>query len=559
MTATFASVAVLSAALLAGFVWWERTQPPSRLLALVATLAALAAIGRIAFAPIPNVKPTTDIVLFAGFALGAAPGFVVGAVAALSSNFFFGQGPWTPWQMMGWGLVGLLGAGLARIAPRAGRAQLALACAFAGLLYGELLNASLWVNYSDHSLAGLLAYMARGIPFDAAHVVGNVVFCLAFGPAFVAALRRFQTRMSVRWVPVVAVLAIGLSAVPLALASSPSASYLGRAQNTDGGFGAAPGQGSSELYTGWAALGLEAAGRHPATVKRSGGTSLLDYMRAHVGDLSDAGALSRTILVLSAAGEDPASFGGQDLVAQLLEARGGDGAFEDRVNTTAFAVLALTAAGDPAAGGSVAYLKAQQNPDGGFNFAGLGGASGVDDTSAPLQALAAAGARSSKAVRRAASFLARQQNRDGGFPLSPGGSSNAQSTAWAVQGLVAAGRNPVKVRRKGSRNPIAYLRSLTASSGAVAYSRTSTQTPVWVTAQALSALARQPFPLDPVARPVAAPRPVSTPRPEATAAPRRKRAHEAGSARPATPAVAVAMPDVTEFARVCGVLTAVLL
>ena len=64
-----------------------------------ATLAALAALGRVAFAPLPNVKPTTDIVLIAGYALGGAPGFVVGAVAALASNLFFGQGPWTPWQM----------------------------------------------------------------------------------------------------------------------------------------------------------------------------------------------------------------------------------------------------------------------------------------------------------------------------------------------------------------------------------------------------------------------------------------------------------------------------
>ena len=54
----------------------------------------------------PNVKPTTDIVLLAGYVLGGAPGFVVGAVAALASNVFFGQGPWTPWQMVGWGLVG---------------------------------------------------------------------------------------------------------------------------------------------------------------------------------------------------------------------------------------------------------------------------------------------------------------------------------------------------------------------------------------------------------------------------------------------------------------------
>ena len=112
-----------------GFAWYERAHPTARVLALVATLAALAALGRIAFAPLPNVKPTTDIVLIAGYVLGGAPGFVVGAVAALASNLFFGQGPWTPWQMAGWGGVGLGGAGLARVAGRElGRVPLAAAC-----------------------------------------------------------------------------------------------------------------------------------------------------------------------------------------------------------------------------------------------------------------------------------------------------------------------------------------------------------------------------------------------------------------------------------------------
>ena len=98
----------------AGFAWYEREQPAARVLALVAALAALAVVGRLAFAAIPNVKPTTDIVLFAGYALGAAPGFAVGAITAIVSNVFLSQGPWTVWQMAGWGAVGVGGALLAR-------------------------------------------------------------------------------------------------------------------------------------------------------------------------------------------------------------------------------------------------------------------------------------------------------------------------------------------------------------------------------------------------------------------------------------------------------------
>jgi energy-coupling factor transport system substrate-specific component len=78
------------------------------------------------------------------------------------------------------------------------------------------------------------------------------------------------------------------------------------------------------------------------------------------------------------------------------------------------------------------------------------------------------------------------------------GDSNAQSTAWAIQGLVAVGRDPRKLRR--TRDPLAYLSSLQAADGSIRYSRTSTQTPIWVTAQALVALEEKPFPLRPATR-----------------------------------------------------------
>jgi len=196
------SFLVLGAALLAGFVWYERTHPSTRVLALVATLAAMAALGRVAFAALPNVKPTTDIVLIAGYVLGGAPGFMVGAVAALASNLFFGQGPWTPWQMAAWGGVGLAGAVLARVAGRhLGRVPLAIACALAGLGFGAIMNLSTWITYSgDHTTAKLAATFATSLPFDIAHATGNVLFCLAFGPALVRALHRYRTRFEITWI-----------------------------------------------------------------------------------------------------------------------------------------------------------------------------------------------------------------------------------------------------------------------------------------------------------------------------------------------------------------------
>ncbi len=202
-----ASFAILAVALAAGFAWYERAHPTARVIALVATLAALAALGRIAFAPLPNVKPTTDIVLISGYVLGGAPGFAVGAVAALASNLFFGQGPWTPWQMAAWGGVGVGGAVLARRRRAASSrgVPLAAACAIASLAFGVVMNLYLWVTYSgDHTLAKLAAISATSLPFDLAHAVGSVLFCLAFGPALVRALARYRTRFEVHWVPVAA-------------------------------------------------------------------------------------------------------------------------------------------------------------------------------------------------------------------------------------------------------------------------------------------------------------------------------------------------------------------
>jgi energy-coupling factor transport system substrate-specific component len=535
-----ASFAILGLALAAGFAWYERAHPTARVIALVATLAALAALGRIAFAPLPNVKPTTDIVLLAGYALGGAPGFVVGATAALASNLFFGQGPWTPWQMAAWGGVGVAGAALARIAGRElGRLALTAACAVAGFAFGAVMNIHLWVTYSgDHTAGQLAAVFAGSFAFDVAHAIGNALFCLAFGPALVRALARYRTRFDVTWLPAPGVAAGALLAA-VVLAAPPDAGaahatdaaaaraserWLLRAQNDDGGWGGAPGEPSSQLYTGWSALGLAAAGRNP---RDAGEPSAIAYLRAHAGELSDLGEIHRTILVLRAAALPP-RIAGRDLERESVASQRPDGSFAGRVNTTAFAVLALRAAGRSARSRPVRraadFITSQANRDGGFNFAGRGGPSGVDDTGAALQALAAAGRRDGRAARRAVRFLVRNQARDGGFALIPGGPSNAQSTAWAVQGLLAAGRDPARVRRGGSRDPMAYLRSLTAPSGEVRYSRTSRQTPVWVTAQAVMALARRALPFAPVPRRArAAAAPAATPTPTATAEPRRRK------------------------------------
>jgi prenyltransferase/squalene oxidase-like repeat protein len=485
-----AAFTILGAALAGGFAWYEHTRPDARIVALVATLAAFAALGRVAFAALPNVKPTTDIVLISGYALGSAPGFMVGALAGFTSNFFFGQGPWTPWQMAAWGAAGLIGAGLARVSGRRlGRATLALICGIVGFAFTAFQDVGDWINYSDHSLAQLGVYVGKGIGFDFIHAISCVAFALAFGPALARSIGRFALRIDVTWLPPVVPVLLALVAIlpgqtaARAQAATTPAGYLLSAQNSDGGFGPAPGSASSQLYAGWAALGLASAGYNPQAV-RHGGPSLAGYLlRGEAAD-GDPGSTERTILALRAAG-----LSAPGLVNRLQSRVRSNGSISNQVNLTAFAVLALRAAGASPSARMTAWLRHQEDADGGFNFAIRGAPSDIDDTAATLEALGTA------SPARAVHFIEAHENRDGGYPSQPGSPSNAQSTAWAVQGLLASGL-PVS----SASRALGYLRSLIAPDGHVRYSRASDETPVWVTAEALMALDARPLPLAPVTR-----------------------------------------------------------
>ena len=245
-----------------------------------------------------------------------APGFAVGAVAALASNVFFGQGPWTPWQMCAWGGVGVGGALLARVAGRElGRASLAVACAVAGAAYGVVMNLHLWVTYSgDHSLAKLGAYFATSLPFDLAHVVGNVVFCLLFGPALVRALTRFRAALRGHLAPRARARRLRARRGRAARRRGAAAGRGGdaaragsRARRTrDGGFGGDRGQRSTGIYTSWAGARPRRGGAQPARRRGAAAATSIAYVRAHPpARRADIGDTTRTILLLRAAGLPP--------------------------------------------------------------------------------------------------------------------------------------------------------------------------------------------------------------------------------------------------------------
>ena len=512
MTWELASFAILALVLIGGFAWYERSRPPSQIVALVAALAALAVAGRLALAPIPNVVATTDVAIFSGYALGGAPGFVVGALAGLISNFWLGQGPWTPWQMAGWGLAGVGGAALAwATRRRAGRIELTLACAFAGIAYGALLNFSLMVSYGgEFTLDRWLVLEGRAVPFDLAHAIGNAALALAAGPAMVRMLIRFRQRFEFSWDErpardrrrpglagagtALVVALVVLSVAGSAAAGGDAGGWLKRAQNGDGGFPVTPGEDSSPEMTGWAMLGLESAGINPLDLGKRG-HSPVDYLRHNVADLRSPGDLARTILALTGAGVDPRDFAAHDLPATLAGRRRGDGSYQGWPNSTAFGVMALRASGVGAdSGRSLGWLRRVQGDDGGWG-AVPGAPSDPDSTGAVLQALRGG----SPAARRGVRFLRRSQRGSGGWALAATGPVNSQSTAWAIQGLIAAGVDPGAVQEQG-RSGLDYLAARRLADGQYRYSSSSDQTPVWVTGQVLVATERKAFPLAAVVR-----------------------------------------------------------
>ena len=200
MSWPLASFLLVLGVLLVGWLAYERARPSPRMVAVVATLAAVAALGRDAFVALPDVKPITAMTLVVGYALGPLPGFTVGALGMLASNIMLGQGPYTPWQMAAWGMVGLAGAALGRLTGRRlGRVGLAAACAVAAIAAKEIMNVYTWTIGASHTPAAFLATASGALPFDVTDTVASLLFGLAFGPELARLLARMRARMDVSW------------------------------------------------------------------------------------------------------------------------------------------------------------------------------------------------------------------------------------------------------------------------------------------------------------------------------------------------------------------------
>ena len=196
------SVLVAIYSLVPFFVGFERRKPQLRELVVIAVLIALGVIGRQAFFMLPQMKPVLAISIIAGASLGPGAGFLVGAMIAFVSNFFFGQGPWTPWQMMALGLAGMF-AGLIfqkwnRRERKPSRLHKISACVFgllSGYFYGLVVDLWTLFGYTEKpSLSAYLIVKSTAVWFDTVLAISTFVFLWVLYAPMIKKLNRIKLK-----------------------------------------------------------------------------------------------------------------------------------------------------------------------------------------------------------------------------------------------------------------------------------------------------------------------------------------------------------------------------
>lgn len=193
----FISMLIVIYSLIPFFMTFEGRKPQAREIIIVAVLTAIAVAGRAAFFMLPQFKPVTAIVIIAGVSFGAEAGFLVGSMTALVSNFFFGMGPFTPWQMFCLGLIGFL-AGLLAKKGYLKKTKTAL-CIFGGLsafiLFGLIMDFSSVIMLTQEiTKESAAATFMAGLAFNLMHSAATVFFLLAFAKPMIDKVERIKIK-----------------------------------------------------------------------------------------------------------------------------------------------------------------------------------------------------------------------------------------------------------------------------------------------------------------------------------------------------------------------------
>ncbi len=191
------STLIILETMLPFFFLFESRKPQARELVTIAVMCALAAASRVAFTFLPSFKPITAIVMLTGIAFGPEAGFLTGAISAFASNFFFSQGPWTPWQMLSYGMGGFV-AGL--VFARRPRLRHPLVLAAFGfvlvmVLVGPILDlCTVFTSLSRITWRAVLLVLGSGLVMNVTHAISCAVTMLLFGRPLLSKLDRLKRK-----------------------------------------------------------------------------------------------------------------------------------------------------------------------------------------------------------------------------------------------------------------------------------------------------------------------------------------------------------------------------
>ena len=176
---------------------FENKKNTTSKLVTISVLIALAVAGRIGFSFLPQFKPAAAIIIIIAVCFGADIGFMSGAMTGFISNFFFGQGPWTPWQMFSLALIGLF-AGLI-FYNKDMKHRLLWLCIYGAIstiiIYGGIMNpVSVMIVEPRLTVEAVMVSYAVGIHFDIIHAIATVVFLSVLAIPMIKLINRVKLK-----------------------------------------------------------------------------------------------------------------------------------------------------------------------------------------------------------------------------------------------------------------------------------------------------------------------------------------------------------------------------
>ncbi|AHN21832.1 MULTISPECIES: ECF transporter S component [Lysinibacillus] len=194
----FVSIVIMILACVPFFLSFERRKPQPREILVIAVMSAISVAGRALFVVTPGFKPVAAITAITGFSLGAEAGFLTGAISALVSNMFFGQGPWTPFQMFMWGMIGFIAGLLGKTRLMHKKIPLILFGIFAGIFFS--FGMDVWGTISMYGVFSWKAYalaLTSAVPFMIIYCISNVIFLLLLAKPISEKLDRIKNKYGI--------------------------------------------------------------------------------------------------------------------------------------------------------------------------------------------------------------------------------------------------------------------------------------------------------------------------------------------------------------------------